>query len=323
MNGLRSNVSHLIQTTLIYVYLKWKALKIERDGRIDNIRLVAQKLFLALACSWFYPMYFFGRSIRPPMLDAITFSPASKEVAVEEYERICKEFPQPEYDELIFPNEPTRFKFLDPLEYYNANVVLDGTMIAAQGPTSVTKNSFWKMVWESGADNIVMVKDPVDQDEVYWPEERGRSERVGRLAALSIISERRRVRDGFEIRTRNFRFTNGVCERKVSQHHLCNWKERGVVSPRALADFTAMVEVKGTKRPLIVHCSEGSGRAGTFIATYAVYKRLLVGDRDPQLIEKTVRQLRDPKKGRDGMVQTAEQYCLIHEAVGELLDHIP
>nr|KAG5695626.1 hypothetical protein BaRGS_029116 [Batillaria attramentaria] len=56
-------------------------------------------------------------------------------------------------------------------------------------------------------------------------------------------------------------------ERQVTQYHFNTWPDHGVPQAPALVDFWRYVKARGNPRvPLIVHCSAGVGRTGTFIA---------------------------------------------------------
>lgn len=259
---------------------------------------------------------------------------------MKEYKKLCAEFPQLEPSEHpklfetgikarwknryinILPNEPTRFKFKNPDDYYNANSVLEGIVIAAEGPTNHGKKGFWQMVWESESDTIVMLTDVVENKRekcaIYWPQQKGVVEDVDHQTTCNMIDESAKPVGEFEIRTRKFLLKRGNEERIVSQYHFCGWKDHKVISPKILADFTAEIEAKKSKGPLVVHCSAGIGRTGTFITIYFAYLNLMKGVKDAQMVFDIARELRSPIKGRNGMIQNGEQYLLIHETVKEL-----
>jgi len=68
--------------------------------------------------------------------------------------------------------------------------------------------------------------------------------------------------------------------------------------------------------PIVVHCSAGIGRSGSFIAIHSCLS-LLAENKDYD-IDHTVLKMRE---GRIGMVQTEKQYEFIHHAIAEhLLD---
>lgn len=67
-------------------------------------------------------------------------------------------------------------------------------------------------------------------------------------------------------------FQRGFSSRIVTQYHFRDWPDHGVVSDfRHYSSLHSMVErsaMKNPKSPILVHCSAGVGRTGTFIANY-------------------------------------------------------
>jgi len=77
------------------------------------------------------------------------------------------------------------------------------------------------------------------------------------------------------------------------------------------------VRKKGLDDPIVVHCSAGIGRTGTFVAIHMCLQRFKI-ERNYD-VKETVTNLR---KQRIGMVQSLEQYTFIHEVVSEIIDEI-
>jgi len=67
--------------------------------------------------------------------------------------------------------------------------------------------------------------------------------------------------------------------------------------------------------PILLHCSAGIGRTGTLIACHTAWQILNEPSNDSVNIWEIVKNLR---RDRTGMVQSAEQYVFIHEVVGQL-----
>ncbi|MDN3507092.1 MAG: protein-tyrosine phosphatase family protein [Simkaniaceae bacterium] len=209
----------------------------------------------------------------------------------------------------VLPNESTRFKLAsDPNFYFNANWVLDKQAIACQGPLETEINQFWQMVWHADVKTIAMLANPVElgrnKCSEYW-----KSSFSSRLfAALSVqcISETTVFeKDKVKIVERTIRLTKAGKTKEVTQYHLQNWPDFGVVEPEALAKLVTLIDSK--QAPFLAHCNAGIGRTGTFLAAYQAYKQ------KTSQIYNIAAALRNPQKGRMGMIQTAEQYALARE----------
>ncbi|XP_059173262.1 receptor-type tyrosine-protein phosphatase mu-like [Physella acuta] len=102
----------------------------------------------------------------------------------------------------------------------------------------------------------------------------------------------------------------GTDVQQVTQFHFTSWPDKGVpITPWALVDFEQRVAFNPTSRPVVVHCSAGVGRTGTFIALRNVMREAEETGRVNFL--QTVARLR---QDRMNMVQTAEQYEFLHKA---------
>lgn len=205
----------------------------------------------------------------------------------------------------ILPNEPTRFKLNhDPSFYFNANWVMGGKALASQGPLPGEINEFCKMVWNGNIDTIVMLANPVEQGRPkcseYW--------KTGTISEAIVYKE-----DGVQICERKFCIKRGEEKRIITQYHLQNWPDFGVVSPSILAKLVQLVSKKEGGGPLLAHCSAGVGRTGTFLAAYQAYQ-----EKNGNLF-RIAADLRDPEKGRVGMIQTPEQYALAKDAIALLI----
>ncbi|XP_055884628.1 receptor-type tyrosine-protein phosphatase alpha-like [Biomphalaria glabrata] len=196
--------------------------------------------------------------------------------------------------------------------YINASYVKDhqnqNKYIATQGPNFVSLNDFIRMLWELRVEQVVMLTNLAEDSKVkceqYWP--KSGTKEYGTI----------------EVRlthTKNFtnyivRFLELVKDKevqKVTQYHYISWPDHGVPSsPWALVEFEQRVSAIKTSTPLVVHCSAGVGRTGTFIALQNILQQAeQTGQVD---IFSSVVKLR---QDRLLMVQTAGQYEFLHVAV--------
>ncbi|XP_052105306.1 receptor-type tyrosine-protein phosphatase F-like [Mytilus californianus] len=124
-------------------------------------------------------------------------------------------------------------------------------------------------------------------------------EQVGKIVMVTQLEENRR----------NQR------ERNIHHFHFIQWPDHGVPDSIKLVNFYRKVasEQHNQSGPMIVHCSAGVGRTGTFIAVDALYEHgQKVGSVD---VMEYVQMMR---KDRMNMIQTYEQYEVVFEALLEL-----
>jgi len=109
----------------------------------------------------------------------------------------------------------------------------------------------------------------------------------------------------------------GIETRKVTQLHCTKWPDFGVPdSAEVMKDLISEVDIRkrGVDKPIVVHCSAGIGRTGTFVAIHMCLQKDLQGEEIN--ISKTVRSLREQ---RLGMIQSEEQYFFVYSVVHEIM----
>ncbi|XP_026148123.1 receptor-type tyrosine-protein phosphatase N2 [Mastacembelus armatus] len=211
-------------------------------------------------------------------------------------------------------------------DYINASPIMDHdprnpTYIASQGPLPSTVADFWQMVWESGCVVIVMLtplsENGVKQCHHYWPDE---GSDVYHIYEVNLVSEHIWCED-FLVRSFYLKNLQTNETRTVTQFHFLSWMDRGIPnSARVLLDFRRKVNkcYRGRSCPIIVHCSDGAGRSGTYILIDMVLNRMAKGAKEID-IAATLEHLRDQ---RAGMVQTKEQFEFALTAVAEEVNAI-
>ncbi|XP_017513185.2 receptor-type tyrosine-protein phosphatase-like N isoform X1 [Manis javanica] len=167
-------------------------------------------------------------------------------------------------------------------DYINASPIIEHdprmpAYIATQGPLSHTIADFWQMVWESGCTVIVMltplVEDGVKQCDRYWPDE-GSS--LYHVYEVNLVSEHIWCED-FLVRSFYLKNVQTQETRTLTQFHFLSWPAEGTpASTRPLLDFRRKVNkcYRGRSCPIIVHCSDGAGRTGTYILIDMVLNRM-------------------------------------------------
>ncbi|XP_057158777.1 receptor-type tyrosine-protein phosphatase N2 isoform X8 [Pan paniscus] len=211
-------------------------------------------------------------------------------------------------------------------DYINASPIMDHdprnpTYIATQGPLPATVADFWQMVWESGCVVIVMLtplaENGVRQCYHYWPDE---GSNLYHIYEVNLVSEHIWCED-FLVRSFYLKNLQTNETRTVTQFHFLSWYDRGVPSSsRSLLDFRRKVNkcYRGRSCPIIVHCSDGAGRSGTYVLIDMVLNKMAKGAKEID-IAATLEHLRDQ---RPGMVQTKEQFEFALTAVAEEVNAI-
>uniref|UniRef100_A0A452GUF8 Uncharacterized protein n=1 Tax=Gopherus agassizii TaxID=38772 RepID=A0A452GUF8_9SAUR len=193
-------------------------------------------------------------------------------------------------------------------DFINASPIIEHdprmpAYIATQGPLSHTIADFWQMVWENGCTVIVMlsplVEDSVKQCDRYWPDE-GSS--LYHIYEVNLVSEHIWCED-FLVRSFYLKNVQSQETRTLTQFHFLSWPADGIpTTTRPLLDFRRKVNkcYRGRSCPVIVHCSDGAGRTGTYILIDMVLNRMAKGVKEID-IAATLEHVRDQ---RPGMVQT-------------------
>uniref|UniRef100_A0A8D1GMP7 Receptor-type tyrosine-protein phosphatase N2 n=1 Tax=Sus scrofa TaxID=9823 RepID=A0A8D1GMP7_PIG len=211
-------------------------------------------------------------------------------------------------------------------DYINASPIMDHdprkpAYIATQGPLPATVADFWQMVWESGCAVIVMLtslsENGVGQCYHYWPDE---GANLYHVYEVNLVSEHIWCED-FLVRSFYLKNLQTSETRTVTQFHFLSWYDQGVPSSaRSLLDFRRKVNkcYRGRSCPIIVHCSDGAGRSGTYVLIDMVLNKMAKGAKEID-IAATLEHLRDQ---RPGMVQTKEQFEFALTAVAEEVNTI-
>nr|XP_034311830.1 receptor-type tyrosine-protein phosphatase epsilon isoform X2 [Crassostrea gigas] len=222
----------------------------------------------------------------------------------------------------IFPYDHSRVvlnTYTSESDYINANYIEDvfgkKKYIAAQGPKDSTIADFWKMVWQENARIIVCLTNiseaKTKKCAKYWPDLNDKHME----GDISIRCQKEQTYAENVVRHLRIKNNSENTERNVFMFHYTQWPDHGVPEPLSLVVFHRHVMKTVEDHPMgyiVVHCSAGIGRTGTFIALDALYKE---GERTgkvnvPQYVEKM-------RNARMNMIQGEDQYKTVYMALLE------
>ncbi|KAJ8376178.1 hypothetical protein SKAU_G00067580 [Synaphobranchus kaupii] len=206
-------------------------------------------------------------------------------------------------------------------DYINASFI-DGykeakKYIAAQGPKDETVVDFWRMIWEQQSSIIVMVTRCEEGNRnkcaQYWPSMERETE-IFKDFVVKISGEDC-CPDYIIRRLTIMNKKEKSAEREVTHIQFTSWPDHGVPGePHLLLKLRRRVNAFKNffSGPIVVHCSAGVGRTGTYISIDAMMEGLEAEGRMD--IYGYVVKLR---RQRCLMVQVEAQYILIHQALIE------
>ncbi|XP_052213906.1 tyrosine-protein phosphatase 99A-like isoform X2 [Dreissena polymorpha] len=210
-------------------------------------------------------------------------------------------------------------------DYINANFI-DGynkprAYIATQGPLPNTFADFWRMIWEQNTIVIVMITNLVERGrpkcDMYWPNEGQETYGSVVVKHLNTISRSHYTVRLFSLKSNKNKKSKQVSERIVHQYHYTEWPDHGV--PEFTLPVLKFIQKSSGDNPpgagpIVIHCSAGVGRTGTYILIDSMIHKI----KDTQTINVPAFLLHI-RNQRKSLVQTEEQYILIHEAIAEYI----
>ncbi|KAK3875168.1 hypothetical protein Pcinc_019949, partial [Petrolisthes cinctipes] len=225
----------------------------------------------------------------------------------------------------ILPYDHSRVK-LQPTDdeegsdYINANFVAGYNspreFIVTQGPLPSTRDDFWRMCWESNSRAIVMLTRCIEKGrekcDHYWPYDT-QPVYYGDIQ-VTILNESQFP----DWNVSEFRVCKGDVCRVVRHFHFTTWPDFGVPDPpQTLVRFVRSFRerVNPDQKPIVVHCSAGVGRSGTFIAL----DRILFSIRTSDYVD-IFGIVYEMRRERVWMVQTEQQYICIHQCLMAVLE---
>uniref|UniRef100_A0A1I7U8J4 Protein-tyrosine phosphatase n=1 Tax=Caenorhabditis tropicalis TaxID=1561998 RepID=A0A1I7U8J4_9PELO len=225
-----------------------------------------------------------------------------------------------------YADVPCQDQFIVPLtkppavnDYIHANfvgtpMVSDKRFICTQGPLDHTIDDFWWMIVQQKVEQIVMLCKIIETGKYkcaqYWPLNMGEKREVtGGIVVENVSGTRAMERDAeIKVTTLNVYYSG---QTQVVRHlHWTEWPDRGV-PPCKLTIMELLSAVRGSRMPIVVHCSAGIGRTGTIVAIEYILERIAENKQCPPMPD-LVKGLRDQ---RAYSIQTDLQYLYIHRVM--------
>ncbi|XP_071952980.1 uncharacterized protein [Antedon mediterranea] len=201
-------------------------------------------------------------------------------------------------------------------DYYNASYI-DGYSktehyIACQGPNKNSLSDFWRMIWQKNIKVIVMLTNILEGNKEkckkYWPDE----QEMVVFDDITVTVTNEETTEDYTTRTVRI---EEIEQRTIKQFHFTQWPDKGV--PKSASGLLRLIQkvksVRGTSlTPVLVHCSAGVGRTGTYIVIDAMLDMIMTEEAVDIL-----QYITDIREARISMVQTPEQYVFIYSALSE------
>lgn len=246
------------------------------------------------------------------------------------------------YDEIV-PFDENRVVLKDSStrggDYINASFVTTGSgsgsgsgssrFIATQGPLPNTYEDFWEMVIQYRCPVVIMLTS-LDTGKCgdYFQAQDQRE--FGNVCIVTkwITTGESSSNSSLVLRLLEVRHKQGSQEPPMSVLHIHypGWPDHGVPT-----DTTGVREIlKGLiyqvappppeeLGPIVVHCSAGIGRTGTYCTIHDTLKRILSGDMSALELGDTIATFRSQ---RDGMVETLKQYHFCYSSIVDELEDL-
>ncbi|XP_038165253.1 tyrosine-protein phosphatase non-receptor type 1-like [Cyprinodon tularosa] len=212
-------------------------------------------------------------------------------------------------------------------DYINASLITaeeaQRKYILTQGPLPSTCGHFWEMVWEQRTRGVVMLNRVVEKGSIkcaqYWPHKEEKDAIFEDTNfKVTLVSED--IKSYYTVRQLELENLSTQETREILHFHYTTWPDFGVPeSPASFLNFLFKVRESGCLNsehgPVVVHCSAGIGRSGTFCLVDTCLL-LMSLRKDPSSVR--IRDvLLEMRRYRMGLIQTADQLRFSYLAVIE------
>lgn len=209
------------------------------------------------------------------------------------------------------------------------HIPYEKSFISAQAPMYNTIDDFWTMCFDYNIKIIVMLcnleENGMEKCVEYWENENIFISGFQTNFSINYTSEK--IND--DITIRNIKIKDKTkeenFEKEIKQIHYGSWPDHQSVDIQSIYGnilfMFNLVDNEIGKSPILVHCSAGVGRTGTFLALYNLYRDILnqIHANTSKITISFLNLVRKFKEMRLHLVETEEQYGLIYQFVSKLL----
>ncbi|PAV87232.1 hypothetical protein WR25_15101 [Diploscapter pachys] len=234
----------------------------------------------------------------------------------------------------VLPYDHNRIKLTEGAEskvhtdYINASPLridsVGRSYILAQGPLKETSTDFWQMVWDYRVPAIIMLNRIVEGGMIKCYEYFPTASTELQHGPFSIACKDSKNNDGFVHRMLELKKKGVDDAREVHHIQYTLWPDHGV--PPSTGKFLSLLAYIRNLNvlsnsiddpPVVVHCSAGIGRTGTFVLVDVVMKLLDSGVAETKIDIPGL--VSDMRKMRCGLIQTPQQ---LRFAWASILTHL-
>ncbi|CAI6361558.1 unnamed protein product [Macrosiphum euphorbiae] len=218
------------------------------------------------------------------------------------------------------------------VSYINANLVqvcnCERQYILTQGPLENSTSHFWLMVWEQNSKAIVMLNKVIEKKKLkchqYWPKKKKDNDKfVWNDVGLSVEFVSKINHGFYALSVLKLNDLDSGESREIYHFHYTDWPDFGVPKTptpflRFLRDVRRSGSLDPSNGPIVVHCSAGIGRSGTFCLIDSCLIKMNTPEGLDYVHIRTL--LAEMRKCRLGLVQAPEQLRFVYQSVIEALD---
>ena len=197
--------------------------------------------------------------------------------------------------------------------------------IATQGPLENTIEDFLSMCITYDVEFIIMLCNLEEKDKEkcakYWDRKFTNYE-VSKRQETKVLTE------GILLRKLIIKNGKENLEKKIDQIQLLCWDDHKGLDNEYFEEIITIIEAidiykkKNQNSPIVVHCSGGVGRTGTFICLYNIFKELIEQLKNKNVIDikfSIMNLVRKIKEMRMHSVENQAQYASLYNFANYLL----